>query len=88
MAEKKIPAGADPEELVTVELFQDSERYRDDVFVAVNGERVQIRRGVPVRVKRKFAEVLQHSHAQDMATARLIQRESARFRAEAAVHGV
>ncbi len=100
MAEKKTTAAAeavvpaadtaapDPEELVTVELFKDGEKYKDDVFVSVNGERVQIRRGVPVQVKRKFAEVLEHSHAQDMATARLIERESGRYRQEAAARSV
>lgn len=78
----------DPEELVTVELFRDNEKYKDDVFVSVNGERVQIKRGVPVQIKRKFAEVLEHSHAQDMATARMIERESAQYKAEATARNV
>lgn len=81
-AKKKAPA--DPgEELVTVQLFKDNERYKDDVFVAVNGERCQIQRGVPVQIKRKFAQVLEQSAAQDQATAALIQRESASYRAKA-----
>lgn len=80
----KKKAAADPgEELVTVQLFKDNERYKDDVFVAVNGERCQIQRGVPVQIKRKFAQVLEQSAAQDQATAALIQRESASYRAKA-----
>ena len=73
------------DELVEVLLFKDSERYKDDVFVAVNGETCQIKRGVPVKIKRKFAEVLQHSMQQDAATAQLIERESGLFRQEARV---
>ena len=55
------------EEYVTVQLFKDGKDYKDDVFVAVNGENCQIRRGVPVQIKRKFALVLESSQAQDIA---------------------
>lgn len=54
-------------EYVTVQLFKDGKDYKDDVFVAVNGENCQIRRGVPVQIKRKFALVLEASQAQDIA---------------------
>jgi len=43
------------EELVEVRLFKDSERYKDDVFVAVNGESCLIKRGETVKIKKKFA---------------------------------
>lgn len=77
---------SDPgEELVEILLFKDAGKYKDDVFVAVNGETCQIKRGVPVKIKRKFAEVIQHSMQQDAATAQLIERESGRFRQEARV---
>lgn len=89
MANVKKEAKAQPasngDELVEILLFKDAERYKDDVFVAVNGETCQIKRGVPVKIKRKFAEVLQHSMEQDAATAQLIERESGRFRQEARV---
>lgn len=62
------------EELVTVQLFKDNDRYRDDLFVAVNGERILIQRGVPVPIKRKFAEVIEHSQRQDQQTDALMQR--------------
>ena len=72
------------EQLVSIELFKDNEKYTDDVFVAVNGERVQIRRGETVMVKRKFVEVLEQSRKQDIATSNMIARESADFEAKAA----
>lgn len=92
MADKKkdpdvqMTHSIDPgDELVEIMLFKDNERYKDDVFVAVNGETCQVKRGVPVKIKRKFAEVIQNSMKQDAETAQLIERESGRFRQEARV---
>ena len=62
----------DPNELVPFYLFRDNDKYKDDVFVAVNGEGCQIQRGKQVMIKRKFAEVLQRSMDQDNKTAELI----------------
>lgn len=69
-------AGYDGDELVSIRLFKDGERYKNDVFVAVNGQSVLIQRGVRVDVKRKFADVLEQSLDQDQRTAGLIERES------------
>ena len=77
------PTKSRAEELVPVRLFKDNEKYKDDVFVAVNGERVQIRRGEVVHIKRKYAEVLEQSMRQDTATANMIERQSAEYEARA-----
>ena len=61
------------EELVEVKLFKDNDKYKDDVFVGCNGENVVIQRGVKVKIKRKFAEVLDHSEIQDYETTELIK---------------
>ena len=84
-AETASPSRArDPgDELVPIQLFKDGERYKDDVFVAVNGERVLIKRGELVRVKRKFADVLEQSIQQDTATASMMDRQSAEYEAQA-----
>lgn len=78
--EKKKVSG---EELVSMHLFKDNERYKDDVFVAVNGQTCQIRRGEDVQIKRKFAEVLERSMEQDGKTADLLERESGSYRRQA-----
>ena len=57
MAEKK--------KMVKIKLFKDYGEYRDDVFVAVNGESYLIQRGVEVEVPDYIAEVLEHSAQQD-----------------------
>lgn len=72
-AEAPVEAG---EELVSVRLFKDNDKYKGDVFVAVNGKSVLIRRGERVAIKKKFAEVLEQSLDQDQRTAGLIERES------------
>ena len=66
-------------EYISVKLFKDNDRYRDDVYVAVNGQNCIIKRGEWVKVKRKFALVLDASEIQDMRTAEFIEREQRRF---------
>ena len=68
-------------ELVSVKLFKDNDRYHDDVYVAVNGKNCIIKRGEWVRIKRKFALVLDQSEIQDMKTAEMLGAEQNRFRA-------
>ena len=66
-------------ELVEVRLFKDNNKYKDDVYVSVNGENCVIKRGVPVKVKRKFALVLETSDMQDYETSMLIEQKSSEF---------
>lgn len=66
-------------EYISVKLFKDNDRYKDDVYVAVNGQNCMIKRGEWVRIKRKFALVLDASEIQDMKTAEFIEREQRRF---------
>ncbi len=67
------------EELVEVKLFKDNDKYKEPVFVGVNGDTVAIERGVRVQIKRKFAEVLDNSDKQDYETAKLIERKTDEF---------
>ena len=52
-------------ELVEVRLFKDNDKYRDDVFVAVNGKGMIVPRGKEVEIPRKYAIALKNSEAQD-----------------------
>lgn len=77
MAEKKTAEKKnDPNELVEFEAFYDGDKYKDDIYVAVNGRRFQIKRGVKVMIPRYVYEVIQNSAEQDKATADLMDRES------------
>ncbi len=66
-------------EYISLKLFKDNDRYNDDVYVAVNGQNCIIKRGEWVRVKRKFALVLDASEIQDMRTAEFMEQEQKRF---------
>ncbi len=67
-------------EEVAVKLFRDNDHYKDDVYVAVNGQNCIIRRGEWVKIKRKFALVLDQSEIQDMQTAEMLEAEQKRYR--------
>lgn len=57
----------DPEELVEYIAPIDPNGGNRDVVAAVNGEFIQIKRGVPVMIKRKFKEVLDNAAMQNLA---------------------
>lgn len=93
-AKSSISAGAQPteeqkkataereaywNELVPVQLFKDNSKYKDDVFISVNGETCLIQRGPKVMIKRKFANVLENSSIQDYETSKLIEKKSNEF---------
>ncbi len=69
-------------ELVLIRLFKDNSRYKDDLFVSVNGENCVIKRGTWVKVKRKFAEVIDRSLIQDQLTGDLMEDKSREFARE------
>ena len=86
MATKKIEEVKKTEvkdELVEIELFRDNKDYKDDVFVAVNGDSCVIVRGKKVLIKRKFADVIEKSMQQDIKTARMMDQKSDEFLNEA-----
>ena len=77
MAEKKNEKQPEGEKRVRIRLFKDNGKYKDDVFVGVNGKGYRIQRGVDVEVPESVANVLEESARQDAATAALIERETA-----------
>lgn len=62
--------------------FKDDDKYKDDIFVAVNGKRYQIKRGETVMVPESVYEVLMNSQAQDQATYRLMEQKAKEFQSE------
>ena len=67
------------EELVEIKLFKDNSKYKEPVFVGVNGETWAIERGVRVPVPRKVAEVLDNSDKQDYETSVLIENKQKEY---------
>ncbi|MBQ9778821.1 MAG: hypothetical protein IJW22_07865 [Clostridia bacterium] len=75
-------------EYVEIRLFKDNEKYKDDVYVAINGKNCVIKRGVWTRIRRKFAMLLDQSEIQDLRTAELIAGESLRFESDSRLRGL
>lgn len=86
--EKSTLVQNDANTLVEIELFRDNKDYKDNVFVAVNGESCVIARGRKVKIKKKFADVIENSMRQDVKTARLMDNKSDEFFAEAAARNM
>lgn len=89
--EQEAPATQDTEqegkirrgdELVEVELFYDGDKYKEPVPVIVNGVKIMVPRGKPVKIKRKYAEALDHSLSQDKKAGLMQARLAAEFTAE------
>lgn len=59
---------------VTIKLFKDNGKYRDDVYVAVNDRSFLIKRGVEVTVPRFIEQALKNSLSQDEYVASLVER--------------
>jgi len=70
---------APPAEKVKVKLFKDNGKYSDPIFVAVNGERYIVPRGVEVEIPEYIAEVLERSMAEDQQTALMLERLENKF---------
>lgn len=66
-------------EMVKIKLFKDGGKYSEPVFVAVNGRRWIVPRGVEVEIPDYVAEVLERSMEQDQATALMIEKLENRF---------
>ena len=76
---EEVKAEAKPEEnsdeRVNIYLMRDSDKYKGDVFVQVNGVGYIIQRGKNVKVPKAVAEVLQNSQEQDTKAAEFIDQE-------------
>lgn len=69
MSEEQRAAEEYLNELVEIRLFKDGKDYKDDLVIHINGRNVAIKRGVPVKVPRKFALVIEAHERQDVYAA-------------------
>ena len=69
-------------EKVKIKLFKDNDKYKDDLFVSVNGRTFQIQRGVEVEVPKAVEEVIRRSEEADLMTATLISAAENEYEAK------
>uniref|UniRef100_UPI00402525FA hypothetical protein n=1 Tax=Eubacterium sp. TaxID=142586 RepID=UPI00402525FA len=80
MAAKSVADNTKKEQLdrmnekVTIKLFKDNGKYKDDLTVTVNGITYQIQRGKTVEVPRYIADVIAQSERQDTQTANMLEK--------------
>ena len=67
------------EEYTVVQLFKGDGKYADDVYLAVNGENCVVKRGYPVKIKKKFALILEQSYQQDIMANEYMARKQDEF---------
>ena len=80
--EKQAAEEAHLKELVPFYAFKDTDKYRDDIIVGVNGKLFQIQRGKEVMIPRYVYNVIIQSMNQDAQTAELIEQQENAFAAE------
>lgn len=78
--QKKLKAYYD--ELVTINLFLDNDKYKDDMIVSMNGKVWQIKRGEDAQVPRYVAKIIENSMKQDRATALKIRELEEKYERE------
>ncbi len=66
-------------ERMKVKLFKDNDKYKDPLYVSVNGNRFIVPRGVEVEIPDYVAEVIERSMAQDEQTALTIEKLESKF---------
>nr|DAE15522.1 MAG TPA: hypothetical protein [Podoviridae sp. ctZ5d16] len=67
------------EKMVKIKLFKDNDKYKDDVFVAVNGKSYLIKRGAEVEVPESVKEVLDNSAAQEERAAEYMETQQKEY---------
>ena len=89
MSEKKKPEvqekSYNPDELVDYMAPLLPGNKQRDIYGAVNGETFRVKRGVPVKIKRKFLDALMNAQAQQYAayqTMEQIQKKGSKPAAE------
>ncbi len=72
---------------VKFKAFKDDDKYKDDIFVSVNGKRYQIKRGVEVEIPECVYKVLMNSQGQDQAAFNLMEKKEREFETESKKFG-
>jgi hypothetical protein len=64
---------------VMIELFKDDQRYREPLFVGINGRFMLIQRGVPVEVDDYVADFIEQQKAEEARIMRKVELEEQEY---------
>ena len=68
-----------PKKKVVIELFKDDQRYREPLFVGINGRFMLIQRGVPVEVDDYVADFIEQQKAEEARIMRKVELEEQEY---------
>lgn len=77
----------EPKKKVTIELFKDDYRYKEPLFVGINGRTWLIQRGVPVQVDDYVADFIEQTRAEEARIMRRVEAEEREYQANTAALG-
>ena len=69
-----------PAKKVTIELFKDDYRYKEPLFVGINGRFLSIPRGVPVEVDDYVADFIEQQKAEEAQITRRVEEEEREYK--------
>lgn len=76
-----------PKKKVTIELFKDDYRYKEPLFVGINGQTWLIKRGVPVEVDDYVADFIEQQKAEEARIMRRVDQEEREYQEKTAQLG-
>ena len=77
----------EPQKKVTIELFKDDYRYKEPLFVGINGRTWLIQRGVPVEVDDYVADFIEQMKAEEARIMRRVEAEEKEYQQNTAQLG-
>jgi hypothetical protein len=76
-----------PKKKVTIELFKDDYRYKEPLFVGINGQTWLIKRGVQVEVDDYVADFIEQQKAEEARIMRRVDQEEREYQEKTAQLG-
>lgn len=86
--EAVTPVDPELEKTVRIKLFYDGDRYKDPVFVGINGKNFLVQRNKWVEVPRYVANVIAQSEDQDARTNMMCAEMEAEYEASREAHRI
>lgn len=77
----------EPQRKVTIELFKDDYRYKEPLFVGINGRTWLIQRGVPVEVDDYVADFIEQMKSEEARIMRRVEAEEREYNQDTAALG-
>ena len=53
------------EDSIEVNLFKDNDKYKDDVYAAIGGSNILIKRGISVKIPKKYDAIIKQAQKQN-----------------------